>query len=316
MTGTAIPADATWTPAPSIIPATASTMMQRPAVFIPTIKAYKGDLRTGTELFNKLGQPRSVPFEEEVVENSIAYTQTKDLDRGETLYPDADGYFKADGTSPGGTGANGSYTRSQWLSYLLSIGDNVAALGIGADPVAKFSATFPDADPNTAGNQLLVNTPYTLAADTSVNTNGTFTYSMAITDGTTAAAPSISKTFTSTGNWTVSLKVTDEEGKTATATKSFYVVNPPATGMTISPTAAVRGVAGTYTFANLKDHDSLKIFWADGTSTVLANVGGTGSSATAPHTYGTTGIKKLTVLVYKGGVLVDTKYNYITVTLQ
>jgi hypothetical protein len=315
MTGTAIPADATWTPAPGIVPASASTMMERPAVFIQTIKAYKGDLRTGTELFNKLGQPRSVSFEEDVVENTVTYTQTTDLDRGRVLYPDADGYYRADGTAPGGTGANGSYTRSEWLNYLLGIGNNTAAYGLGTDPVAQFSATFPDADPNTAGNQLLVNTPYTLAADTSVNTNGTFSYSLAITDGTTVNAPSLTKTFTTTGTWAIKLTVTDEEGKTATATKTIYVVNPPMTGMTISPTTATRGVAGTYTFANLKDHDSLKIYWADGTSTVLANVGGTGSSATASHTYATTGIKKLTVLVYKNGVQVDSKYNYVTVGL-
>ncbi|WP_243372499.1 PKD domain-containing protein [Geotalea sp. SG265] len=315
MTGTAIPADAQWTPAPGIIDPSPSTMMQRPAVFIPTIKAYKGDLRTGTELFNKLGQPRSVAFEEEVEEAGVMYTKTTDLDRGKVLYPDADGYFKADGTAPGGTGANGSFTRDQWLSYLLGIGDNVAAYGIGADPIAQFSATFPDADPNTAGNQLLVNTPYTLAADTSVNSNGSFTYSLSIIDGTTVNAPSLSKTFTATGTYAVTLKVTDEEGKTATATKSIYVVNPPSTGMTIGPTTAIRNVASTFTFGNLKDHDSLKIYWADGTSTTLANVGAAGSSAQAAHTYTTTGTKKLTVLVYKNGVQVDSKYNYATVGL-
>jgi|GEM_PF-912897 len=316
MTGTAIPADATWTPAPGIIPASASTMMERPAVFIPTIKAYKGDLRTGTELFNKLGQPRSVPFEEEVVENSVVYTQTKDLSRGEALYPDPDGYFRADGTAPGGTGTAGSYKRSEWISYLLSIDNNAAAAGIGVDPVAQFAASFPDADPNTSGYQLVVNTPYTLAADTSVNTNGSFTYSLSFTDGTTVSGPSVSKTFSTIGTYSVTLKVTDEEGKTATVSRAINVVNPPVVGgMTIGPTTAKRGISTGFTFGNLKDHDSLRIIWADGTSTTLPHVGAAGSSATTSHIYATTGTKKLTVLVYKNGVQVDSKYNYVTVTL-
>jgi hypothetical protein len=222
------------------------------------------------------------------------------------------------GVATGQTGAAvATSDRKTWVAYLNSFGDPAqqTKVGIGVDPIAQFSATFPDADPNTAGSQLLVNTPYTLAADTSVNTNGTFSYSMVVTDGTTVNVPSLTKTFTTTGTWAIKLTVTDEEGKTATATKTIYVVNPPTTGMTISPTTATRGVAGTYTFANLKDHDSLKIYWADGTSTVLANVGGTGSSATASHTYATTGIKKLTVLVYKNGVQVDSKYDYVTVGL-
>ena len=166
------------------------------------------------------------------------------------------------------------------------------------------------------GYQLLVNTPYTLAADTGVNSNGFFTYSLSITDGTTASGPSVSKTFSTIGTYAITLKVTDEEGKVATTTRSFYVVNPPvAGGMTIGPTTARMGISSSYTFGNLKDHDSLRIIWADGTSTTLANEGAAGSSATAGHTYATTGTKKLTVLVFKNGVQVDSKYNYVTVTL-
>ena len=315
MTGTAIPADTTFTPAPGIIPPSPSTMMERPAVFIPAIKAYKGDLRTGTELFNKYGQPRDVRFEEDVVENTIVYTQTRDLERGEALYPDPDGYFRADGTAPGGTGTGGSYKRSEWISYLLSIDNNAVASGIGVDPVAQFTASFPDADAATSGYQLLVNTPYTMAANTGVNTNGSFTYSLSITDGTTASGPSVSKTFSTLGSYSVTLKVTDEEGKIATLSRAFTVVTPPVTGMTITPTTARRGISSSYTFGNLKDHDSLRIIWADGTSTTLPHVGTAGSSATASHIYATTGTKKLTVLVYKNGVQVDSKYNYVTVTL-
>lgn len=208
-------------------------------------------------------------------------------------------------------------SRQAWVAYLNSFGDPLqqTKTGIGVDPLAQFSATFPDADPNTAGYQLLVNTPYTLSADTSVNSNGSFTYKMVVTDGSTANGPSISKTFTTLGSYAITLTVVDEEGKTAQITRTLTVVNPPTTGMTIGPTTAKRGVATTFNFDNLKDHDSLKIYWADGTSTTLANVGAAGSSATAPHTYATTGTKKLTVLVYKNGVQVDSKYNYVTVTL-
>ena len=75
------------------------------------------------------------------------------------------------------------------------------------------------------------------------------------------------------------------------------------------------GISSNYTFGNLKDHDSLRIIWADGTSTTLPHVGAAGSSTTASHIYATGGTKKLTVLVYKNGVQVDSKYNYVTVTL-
>ena len=208
--------------------------------------------------------------------------------------------------------------RKAWVAYLNSFADPAqqAKTGFGVDPVAQFPASFPDADPNTAGYQLVVNTPYTLAADTGGNTNGFFTYSLSFTDGTTAGGPSVSKTFSTLGTYSVTLKVTDEEGKTATVSRALNVVNPPVVGgMTIGPTTAKRGVSTSYTFGNLKDHDTLRIIWADGTSTTLPHVGAAGSSATISHVYATTGTKKLTVLVYKNGVLVDSKYNYVTVTL-
>ena len=249
------------------------------------------------------------------------------------LHPQTDaGYFGLAGALWGGKNYKGvisdlanaavsTGSRNNWVAYLNSLGDPAqqTKLGIGIDPVARFAA-FPDADPNTSGNQVIKGTAYDMSAVTAGNSAAPLTtYQWTFSDGSPTVSNTTGsltgKSFATNGYVLVTLKVTDEEGKVVTAAQSVNVVDAVApAGISIGPATAAKAVSQTFTFSGLPAHNSLTIFWGDGKSQTTADTD-TGSTATAAHAYLTSGTKRITIYLYNNGVQVGTKYTIITVTL-
>jgi len=204
------------------------------------------------------------------------------------------------------TGVDGnSYNgRADWVAYLNSITPEAA--GIGIDPVAVIADSVPA--------EVEVGATVTLAADASVNTQGSFTYNWICNDTAeeTLVGESVSKTFSKVGTWTVTLKVIDEEGKVAQVAKQVNVVVPaPAADIEISsplPAGSVQSVS----FNNLPaEYTKLYIIWGDGTKQYEYPVGSP-ASVNVDHKYlmyskyfdGTNYNYKTLVYVYNGAVRV------------
>ncbi|NTV50411.1 MAG: PKD domain-containing protein [Geobacteraceae bacterium] len=195
----------------------------------------------------------------------------------------------------------GSYAgRPEWVAYLNGITE--ASAGINVDPVASITSVFTDVDPGTAGVQ--VNTtaaqPLTAAA---AQAGGFSTYAWTSSDGTAIAAGQTSSvTFTTAGLKTITLRVTDEEGKVSEATTSVYAVVAPVAGP-IAWADAAGSLGGIATLSTLPTpNKSLKIYWGDGksetvTTQSVANPDGL-ATVTRAHTYATAGSKLVKVYVY------------------
>ncbi|MGE4580637.1 MAG: PKD domain-containing protein [Desulfuromonadales bacterium] len=222
------------------------------------IVAKATDLTTAAEIGTKDGVALEVPFEElgdwdaatkTFTPNSTgAYKRVTDLDRSVALYPAEASYIAADGTTYA--------SRADWVAYLNTL-SNPADFGIGVDPVAVFTA------PTT---EVTVNTAFDFVADTSANTQGSFTYSWLINDGngTTLTGATASHTFTTTGSFLVTLYVEDEEGKRVADSKYVKVV-APAPDTTISYSQIAGTNSAEVTFGNMPTHTRLLLYWGDGT---------------------------------------------------
>jgi len=307
---------------------TESNMMARPLEPY-RVKAYKGDLRTAFEGFNKLGQPRTSEFQQEVQVGTDQFVYTVPLKRADALYPqekDDNGnelriYYKVGDVDPAtGTVRSGAVAMSgrEYADYLENAASiNATSSGIGIDPVAKISSTIPS---NLATGVALNLTAANAQTDSNGNPVGTVSYSWSYTDGTKNADGTLtafpigssqtgSVTFTTTGTKTITLSVLDEEGKRSVVSASLLVVVPP---MTVSPLTASKGVAGSFSFGNLPDGTaSLKVYWGDG----LYNSYTTSLTSAKSHNYSTTGSKALKAYAYGStGAQLGTVSATITVT--
>ncbi|NDY41421.1 PKD domain-containing protein [Dissulfurirhabdus thermomarina] len=208
--------------------------------------------------------------------------------------------------------------RADWVAYLDRQNDP-AAVGIGIDPVAviaSINGIVPDA--NGTPIEVEVGQPVTLAADTTVNTAGTFTYSWISSDAAGEVLPgaTVSKTFSTVGTWLVTLKVTDEEGKLSQVSQKVSAV-APAPAADISYVGTASGVQ-TIRFANLPAHTMLYIFWGDG---LKSRVYDTTSPKDVDHDFrlyakydkGDHYEFKVTAYVYDGSTRVDVKQAVISI---
>jgi hypothetical protein len=311
MVGPAIPADRTYNPARQLTGldssgdpiytnnsgGSATTMMQRPLEDIPRIKAYKDDLFTGLEIVNKLGQPRTIRFEAEDATHTYKWTVPVQL--GDVLYPDTNAAYKdIKGVTHSGSAA--------WIAYLTSVDTTLADYGIGVNPVAKLQSPIADADSTQTGIQVATGTALSVKAELAQPNAGktadigTVTYAWTTNDSAAVITNPSSRTaatftFSTTGTKTITLTVTDEEGKVSSTYVTVYAVVPP---ITIAWADNTGNLGGTINVSNLLPTTNyVKIYFGDGAYvTKTITVGNTTTSQI--RTYATAGSKLIQVYAY------------------
>ena len=186
-----------------------------------------------------------------------------------------------------------------WVDYLNGVG-NADAAGIGVNPTAAITSAFVDVDPAAPGVQVYTTEEQDLAADEGQAGKGIVTYVWTSNDGTAiAAGKSSSVTFSTAGSKTVTLNVTDEEGKTSFATQQVNAVVKPADVITWTDDAGA--LSGTLDLAGLPTpNNKVKIVWGDGRYEYVTTVNAT--TLSKAHTYTSAGNKLVQVYIYNSGV--------------
>jgi len=119
-------------------------------------------------------------------------------------------------------------------------------------------------------------------------------------DGGTATGPRPTHTYADNGSYTVTLRVTDRSGGSATTSQSVVVANaaPVVTQLALpsAPIAvgAVANITVRYADAGVLDSHSLTVDWGDGSSSTTVVSGGISIPA---HAYGIPGVYTVTVAV-------------------
>jgi len=206
-----------------------------------------------------------------------------------------------DGTTATGVNASKVYTKPGDYTVKLTVTDNrggqnttarsLTAIAPNIPPVAGFTSTVNDLDVAFDGSQ-------------SVDPDGTIVaYAWDFGDGTTGTGKTVSKHYAAAGNYTVTLKVTDNRNGTATKSTKVTAIAP-----NIAPTASFASSA-TDLGASF---DASGSFDPDGTVTAYAwNFGdgttATGKAATKQYSAGGTYTVTLTVTDNRGGTATATK---------
>ena len=219
-----------------------------------------------------------------------------------TTSSDADGsiadYTWGFGDGSTGTGKTTTHTYATAGTYTvtLTVTDNSGSTGSTTStktitdrpPVAKFTES---------ATTVLTAVSITFNATSSSDPDGTIAaYSWNFGDGATASGVILSHSYATAGTYTVTLKVTDNSGSTAstTATKSVQD-RPPTVTVAASPSVTTVGSTVTLTISS-KDPDgtvvTTKVDWGDGTVHTFS-----GAATTDSHAYSKLGTFKVVVTV-------------------
>jgi YD repeat-containing protein len=226
---------------------------------------------------------------------------------------DGNGSYETDtGSNPVATR---SYSSDGSVDVKLRVYDNqngtdteVHTVTIGNDPpTASFTAT---PNPVVTGNQVSFN------ASASSDPDGTITKYEWDLDGDgsyetdTGTAKTTTRTYTTAGDVTVKLRVTDEGGLTATDTKTVQVVppqQPPTASFTATPNPANTGATVAFNGSASSDPDGTiaKYEWdLDGNGSYETD---TGTTATTTKSYTTAGTVNVGLRVTDGDGMTATK---------
>jgi YD repeat-containing protein len=177
-------------------------------------------------------------------------------------------------------------------------------------PAASFTAT-----PNPAS----VGATVTFDASASKDSDGSIAKYEWDLDGNgtyeteSGTTPAISGSFGTVGEKTIGLRVTDNEGGTATATKTLVVQNtPPNASFTATPETAPTGTTVTFDASGSKDPDGTvaKYEWdLDGNGTFETSTGTTPSATTS---YATAGARTVGLRVTDNGGATGTTTRTVT----
>jgi PKD repeat protein len=198
-----------------------------------------------------------------------------------------------DGTNGTGITVDHSYTNAGNHTVTLNVTDNDGALAstftiitvINQLPIANFSAS---AATVYTGDVVSFN------ASASYDPDGVIIgYFWTFGDGTNASGVTTSHAFIDNGTYLVTLKVTDNDGATVTATTTISVLNrPPVASFTQSPSTVFTGDVTTFNASASYDPDGLIVsyFWSfgDGSNTTGLSVG---------HAYVENGVYNVTLTV-------------------
>jgi YD repeat-containing protein len=106
----------------------------------------------------------------------------------------------------------------------------------------------------------------------------------------TGTTPTVTKAYATPGTYQIGLRVTDNEGSTATATSPLTVQQPPTASFTLSPNPSQQGQTVTFNGAASSDPDGtvVKYEWdLDGNGTFETNTGTTPTTTKSYPTGGT-----------------------------
>lgn len=189
------------------------------------------------------------------------------------------------GTGAGDPLSTGYSSYGSLGSYVLT--GNVLDPSGALAPVAVLSAN------PTAGTAPL---PVTFSGTGSFDQDGSITsYAWSFGDGTTATGAQVTKTYSVAGTYTATLTVTDDSGRTGTASQSITVSAPNLPPIAVITTSATTGAAPmAITFGSSGSSDP------DGTISSYAwtfGDGTTGSGAQVNKTYSTAGTYTVTLRV-------------------
>ncbi len=255
--------------------------------------------------------------------NAVTYNAAGSSDADGTIAKyewdlDGNGTYETDtGTT---ASASSSYPTIGARTIGLRVTDDLGATAtatrsvsvVNSPPVASFTAT-----PNSA----LSGTAIAFNASASSDSDGTVTKYEWDLDGNgsyetnTGAVATTSKTFATPGNRTIGLRITDNNGATATSSQAVSIQNrAPTASFTASPATALSGVAIAFNASASSDPDGTiaKYEWDfDGNGTYETDAGTTASTSHAFLTTGTLTVG-LRVTDDSGAVATTTR----TVTIQ
>lgn len=131
-----------------------------------------------------------------------------------------------DGTTGTGSTVDHSYSSTGSYTVTLKVTDNLGGIGSYSSVISVAAANVPPtADFSASTNQLSVS----LNANLSKDTDGYIVaYSWDLGNGATSASSSFVYTYAASGNYTITLKVTDNNGASASASKNVTVQGPNA----------------------------------------------------------------------------------------
>ena len=189
-----------------------------------------------------------------------------------------------DGASARGAVVSHTYTQKGKYTVLLSVIDNDLRVGTAraiivastGDPIALF-----DLSADTGMSPFFV----TCDGSGSVDADGSIvSYDWNFGDGTTASGDIVTHSYQTGGTFTVSLTVTDNEGKTDMTTKTLLVFEKPRANFTVSSDFGIQPLEVIFNASASTDIDGniVSYIWDFGD-------GLTGQGKTIVHTYSTPG---------------------------
>lgn len=233
-----------------------------------------------------------------------AFTSVADklkIDVDASTSTDADGgplayaWDFGDGTVATGATASHVYTAGGTYTITLKVTDSTSLV----NTLTRSVTVAPNQAPTAAISATTDHLDVALDGSASSDPDGTIaSYEWDFGDGTTGTGATTTHTYATAGDFTVTLTVKDDNGATATKTRAVTTTLAPNQDPTAAFTTATNLLAATVDATTSTD--------PDGTIDTYAwdfGDGGTGSGATASHTYASAGTYtvKLTVTDNRGG---------------
>ena len=176
---------------------------------------------------------------------------------------------------------------------------------LNSPPIASFTFTLSRRDPPCVVD---------FDASPSHDSDGIIVkYEWSFGDGSSGTGRSTSHTYTTSGTYTIDLKVTDDNGKTATKSETITILSttPPTASFTASPTSGRAPLVVDFDASDSSDPDGhiISYDWDFGD-------GGTSTGVTVAHTYYSLGIYTATLTVTDNKNATSSASQVISATTQ